>query len=155
VHTGLPNETFASPQPDATVFQEFGMSASMYAPRPAVTLRRYLRHGTLPQLAAFDQAMRLGSLTLAAETLHMAPPTMSGHMRKLSEALGVTLFEPRGRHMVPTPAAEALHAAAAEVFAAFERVDAALRPLRDAEPQACANAVSAAVGRIAAIEQAA
>ena len=35
-------------------------------------LRRYLRHGLMPQLAAFDAVMRLGSVTRASEVLHMA-----------------------------------------------------------------------------------
>ncbi len=52
-------------------------------------LRRYLRHGLMPQLAAFDAVMRLGSVTRASRALHMAQPTVSGHLRKLSDALGV------------------------------------------------------------------
>ena len=55
-------------------------------------LRRYMRHGMLPQLAAFDAVMRLGSVTLASEALHMAQPTVSGHLRKLSDAMGVLCF---------------------------------------------------------------
>lgn len=107
------------------------MQLSAAASSNKSVLRRYLRHGTLPQLAAFDEAMRQGSMTRAAESLHMAQPTMSGHLRKLSEALGVELFESQGRQRVPTPAALALHEAAADVFAALERVDQVLRPLRE------------------------
>ena len=93
--------------------------------------RRYLRHGTLLQLAAFEGVMRLGSVTRAAEALCMAQPTLSGHLRKLSEALGVRLFEMQGKHLVPTEAALVLLQGASDVFAVLERCDlmlAALRP---------------------------
>ena len=93
--------------------------------------RRYLRHGTLRQLAAFEGVMRLGSVTRAAEALCMAQPTLSGHLRKLSEALGVRLFELQGKHLVPTEAALVLLQGASDVFAVLERCDlmlAALRP---------------------------
>lgn len=93
-------------------------------------LRRYLRHGTLPQLAALDEAMRQGSFSRAAESLHMAQPTLSGHIRKLSDALGVELFESHGRHRLPTPAAVALQQAAADIFHALARADGLLRQLR-------------------------
>lgn len=93
-------------------------------------LRRYLRHGMLPQLAAFDTVMRLGSVTRTADALAMAQPTVSGHLRKLSEAIGLALFETRGRQLVPTPAAWALHAAVAEMFDSLERVDGVLGAMR-------------------------
>ena len=93
-------------------------------------LRRYLRHGMLPQLAAFDAVMRLGSVTQAALALHMAQPTVSGHLRKLSDALGVTLFRCDGRRMLPTAPARALHEGTLEVFAALHDLECALEPLR-------------------------
>lgn len=99
---------------------------------PSRTLRRYLRHGTLPQLAAFEAVLRLGSVTAAAELLCMAQPTVSGHLRKLSEVVGLPLFEAQGRQLVPTAAAHALHAAACEMFAALERADGVLAALREA-----------------------
>jgi DNA-binding transcriptional LysR family regulator len=94
-------------------------------------LRRYMRHGMLPQLAAFDAVMRLGSVTLASEALHMAQPTVSGHLRKLSDAMGVPLFRCDGRRMHPTAPARALHAGTIGVFAAFDDLESALAPLRD------------------------
>ncbi len=97
-----------------------------------VSARRLWRHGTLPQLAAFDAIMRLGSFADAAQALHMAQPTVSGHVRKLSDAMGLPLFEPQGRRMVPTPAAHVLRRVAQDVFDALARADAALTPLRQA-----------------------
>jgi DNA-binding transcriptional ArsR family regulator len=101
-------------------------------------LRRYLRHGMLPQLAAFDAVMRLGSVTLASEALHMAQPTVSGHLRKLSDTVGVPLFRCDGRRMHPTAPARTLHKGAMGVFAALHDMEAALAPLRAARPD-CAQ----------------
>ena len=95
-------------------------------------LRRYLRHGLMPQLAAFDAVMRLGSVTRASEALHMAQPTVSGHLRKLSDALDVPLFRCDGRRMLPTAQAHALHQGARNVFAALHDIERALEPWREA-----------------------
>ncbi len=92
--------------------------------------RRYQRHGMLPQLAAFEAVVRLGSVARAAEALCLAQPTLSGHLRKLSEALGVRLFALQGKRMVPTEAALPLLQAARDVHAAFARCEADLAVLR-------------------------
>lgn len=92
--------------------------------------RRYLRHGTLPQLAAFEAVVRIGSARRAAESLCMAQPTLSGHLRKLSESLGVRLFDLRGKRLVPTDAALVLLQGAHEVFDAFARCEHLLAQLR-------------------------
>ena len=92
--------------------------------------RRYLRHGILPQLAAFEAVVRLGSATHAAAALCIAQPTLSGHLRKLSEALEVRLFEMQGKHLVPTDAALVLLQAAREVFDAFTHCEQVLAGLR-------------------------
>jgi DNA-binding transcriptional LysR family regulator len=94
-------------------------------------LRRYLRHGTLPQLAAFEAVVRLGSATRAAEALCVAQPTISGHLKKLGEALGVRLFELRGKRLVPTAAAHALLEATHEVSAALARCEQTLGSYRE------------------------
>jgi DNA-binding transcriptional LysR family regulator len=94
-------------------------------------LRRYLRHGLMPQLAAFDAVMRLGSVTRASQALHMAQPTVSGHLRKLSDALGVPLFRCDGRRMWPTAPARALHEGTRDVFAALHGIECALEPMRE------------------------
>lgn len=92
--------------------------------------RRFVRHGCLPQLAAFEAVVRLGSATRAAEELCMAQPTLSGHLRKLSDALDVRLFEVQGRRLVPTAAARVLLETAGEVFGALDRCEAALAGAR-------------------------
>ena len=95
----------------------------MTTPLALPALRRYLRHGTLPQLAAFEAVVRLGSATRAAQALCVAQPTISGHLKKLGDALGVRLFELHGKRLVPTDAALALLAATDEVSAALARCE--------------------------------
>lgn len=95
--------------------------------------RRFLRHGMLPQLAAFEAVVRMGNATHAAETLCMAQPTLCGHLRKLGEALGVQLFEHKGRRLVPTEAALALLHTTREVMAAFDRCEQLLAAYRPEE----------------------
>ena len=102
----------------------------MTTPPDSPPLRRYFRHGTLPQLAAFEATIRLGSASRAAQALCIAQPTVSGHLRKLGEALDVCLFEIRGRCLVPTAAAQALLEATHEVSAALTRCEQALVTLR-------------------------
>src|SRR6188474_3080374 len=64
---------------------------------PQSRIRRYVRHGTLPQLAVFEASARLSSFTRAADELHLAQPTVSAQIKKLSETFGVPLFEQVGR----------------------------------------------------------
>lgn len=61
----------------------------MKAPSSNTLLQRYLRHGIMPQLAAFHTVVRLGSVTRAAEEMCVAQPTLSGYLRKLSDTLGI------------------------------------------------------------------
>ena len=93
-------------------------------------LQRFLRHGTMPQLKAFYAVMRLGSVTQAAELLCVAQPTLSGHLRKLSETLDVTLFVAQGKQLKPTEAANVLLETVQQVFSTFELCEQRLAPLR-------------------------
>ena len=95
--------------------------------------RQLLKHGTLPQMAAFEAIVRLGSFTRAAQEMHMAQPTVSGLVRKLADSVGAPLFEKMGRRVVPTPAGRMLYATAGEVFERLERARIELAALR-AEP---------------------
>ncbi len=93
-------------------------------------LRRYLRHGMLPQLAVFEASARLGSFTRAAEALHLAQPTVSTQIKKLSDTLGLPLFEQVGKRVHLTPAGEALRDGCREIFGALARIDESLAGLR-------------------------
>jgi len=87
------------------------------------TLRRYFRHGLFPQLVVFEAVARLGSVTRAGEELHLAQPTVSMQLRKLSNALGVSLIEWRSRRMELTPAGRELYASCGQVFEIFGALD--------------------------------
>ena len=109
-------------------------------PPSRIRLRRYVRHGMLPQLAALEAVVRLGSATRAAEALCIAQPTLSGHLRKLSDALGVRLFDTQGKRLVPTDAALTVLRAANEVSGALERCEEVLAIHRDGPEEAAAEA---------------
>ncbi len=93
-------------------------------------IHRYLRHGTLPQLRVFEASARLGSLTRAAEELHMAQPTASVQIKKLSETIGLPLFEQVGRRIYLTDAGQHLYAGCQDVFRALEGIEETLNGLR-------------------------
>jgi LysR family transcriptional regulator, low CO2-responsive transcriptional regulator len=95
-------------------------------------LRRFFRHGLLPQLFVFEAVARLGSVTRAAAELHLAQPTISLQLKKLAEALEVTLFEQHGRTLRLTPGGHALREACEEVISCFSNLDKKLEPFRGA-----------------------
>jgi DNA-binding transcriptional LysR family regulator len=74
--------------------------------------------------ALYDALMvaRLGSVGAAARRLGKTPSAVSQQIRHLTEALGVTLFERRGRGLVLTPAAEQVLPAATRLFDEAEAV---------------------------------
>jgi DNA-binding transcriptional LysR family regulator len=100
---------------------------------PNSGIRRYLKHGTLPQLRVFEASARLGSLTRAAEELHIAQPTASVQIKKLAETVGLPLFEQVGRRVFLTDAGERLYAGCQDVFRAFSALDDALNGMRAME----------------------
>ncbi len=95
------------------------------------TLRRYFRHGLFPQLLVFEAVVRLGGVTRAALELHLAQPTVSTQLRKLSDALGVTLIEWRGRDLHLTPAGRELYGCCSELLLLFGSMERRLAPHRD------------------------
>jgi len=97
-------------------------------PRPDI--RRYLKHGTLPQLRVFEASARLGSLARAAQELHIAQPTASVQVRKLSETVGLPLFEQVGKRIYLTEAGKQVHAGCNDVFHAFSRLEEMLTEMR-------------------------
>lgn len=100
-------------------------------------LRRYFRHGMLPQLMVFEAVARLGSFTRAGEELCLAQPTVSVQVRKLSESLGLPLLESSGRKIVLTDGGREVYETVQVLFrffiAADERLE-ALRRLRGGAP---------------------
>lgn len=98
---------------------------------PQSNIHRYLRHGTLPQLCMFEASARLGSFTRAAEELHMAQPTASVQIKKLTETVGLALFEQIGRRIYLTEAGVKLQASCEEVFRTLSNLEDSLADMRD------------------------
>ncbi|HEX4943334.1 MAG TPA: LysR family transcriptional regulator [Usitatibacteraceae bacterium] len=105
-------------------------------------MRRYFRHGFLPQIVAFEACVRHGSVTRAAEELSLAQPTVSCLVRKLSDTLGERLLETRSRRVEPTPAGRELLGLYGEIFAAFHRFDERCAPIAIEVPRFPANVSS-------------
>lgn len=68
-----------------------------------------MRHTTLRQLEVFEAIARLGSFTRAAQALFLTQPTVSMQIKKLSEAVGLPLFEQIGKKIYLTEAGRELY----------------------------------------------
>jgi LysR family transcriptional regulator, low CO2-responsive transcriptional regulator len=97
---------------------------------PHNEIRRYLRHGTLPQLRVFEAVARLGSYTRAAEELHIAQPTVSVQVKKLTAAVSLPLLEQVGKRVHVTAAGQELYRACSEIFETLESMERRLANLR-------------------------
>ena len=92
--------------------------------------RRFFRHGMLPQLLVFEAVARLGSVTRAADELHLAQPTVSLQLKKLAATLEVTLFEQQGRQLRLTGAGHTLREVCDELIHCLGRAEARLAAFR-------------------------
>lgn len=90
-----------------------------------MTLRRYFRHGMLPQLLAFEACIRHGSVTRAANELALAQPTVSCLIKKLSTTMGGPLTTMRDRRIEATPLGEQVLGLCREVREALARFETA------------------------------
>ena len=82
----------------------------------------------LPDLRLVAAIADSGSLTRAAEQVHLAPSSASHRLTQLEAALGVPLFQRHARGLTPTPAGESLLRHARQVFAQLEQMHADLAP---------------------------
>jgi DNA-binding transcriptional LysR family regulator len=97
---------------------------------PQTKIRRYLRHGTLPQLSVFEAVARLGSFTRAAEELYMAQPTVSVQIKKLTESIGLPVLEQVGKSVRLTPVGKELQDACSEIFNTLTRFEQKVADMR-------------------------
>ena len=86
---------------------------------------------TLQQLQYVLAAFEHGSFTAAAESLHLAQPSLSEQVRRLEAELGVTLFQRVGRGLVPTEAGRALRPHAEAALADVERARESVGAIRE------------------------
>ncbi len=92
--------------------------------------RLHNRIGTFRQLEILLAVYEQGGVSAAAEFLHLTQPTVSMQLKKLSEALDVQLYQRVGRGQVFTESGEAVVAAARDILARFEDLDAQLADFR-------------------------
>jgi len=90
-------------------------SDNSYTP-PAAMPEHLIRHATLRQFQVFEAIYRLGSFTRAAEELFLTQPTVSMQIKKLTDAVGLPLFEHVGRTVEPTEAGKELYGACRTMF---------------------------------------
>ena len=82
-----------------------------------ISVPEYLiRHTTLRQLQIFEATARLGSFTRAAEELFLTQPTISMQVKKLSDSIGMPLFEHVGRSVKTTEAGRELYDCCRKIF---------------------------------------
>ncbi|WP_395339461.1 LysR family transcriptional regulator [Ningiella sp. W23] len=85
--------------------------------------RFHTRQTTFRQLEIFLGVADYASVTLAAKALHLAQPTVSTQIAKLSQSLGVTLFEQVGKQLYPTDTGSEVRDAARELFSVMDNLE--------------------------------
>lgn len=80
-------------------------------------------HITFRQLEVFQEVIREGSVSRAAERLYLTQPTVSIQLRKLSTLLGVELIEYRNNQLQPTDEGLMLFAASADILARLKELE--------------------------------
>jgi DNA-binding transcriptional LysR family regulator len=89
-----------------------------------------MRHSTLRQLEVFEAIARLGSFTRAAEELFLTQPTVSMQIKKLTESVGLPLFEQVGKKIYLTDAGRALQQTSKEIFKHFSHFEMTIADLK-------------------------
>jgi len=84
----------------------------------------------IKQLRSFLHISELGSLSKAAERLHLSQPALSRQIKMLEEEIGEPLFIRTGRGVAITSAGELLERRASAVLSELERFNADLNALR-------------------------
>jgi DNA-binding transcriptional LysR family regulator len=85
---------------------------------------------TFRQLRVFAAVARHGSMTRAADELHLTTPAVSMQVRELESQVGVPLFDRVGRHVVLSTAGEYFLVHARRMLAALKDADDAMARLR-------------------------
>lgn len=93
-----------------------------YTP-PGAMPEHLIRYATFRQFQVFEAIYRLGSFTRAAEELFLTQPTVSMQIKKLSEAIGLPLFEHVGRNVEPTEAGKEVYVACRGMFETLSNLE--------------------------------
>lgn len=87
----------------------------------------------LTQLTVFREVMQSGSISQTARKLNRTQPAISLALKNLEKSLDISLFERRGRRLIPVPEAQYLLAEATAVLDRLDTVSGTLRELRNAQ----------------------
>jgi LysR family transcriptional regulator, low CO2-responsive transcriptional regulator len=82
-----------------------------------------MRRTTFRQFEVFEAIARLGSFTRAAEELHLTQPTVSMQIKKLTDTVGLPLFEQLGKRIHLTDAGHSLLATCREISEHLSRFE--------------------------------
>lgn len=82
------------------------------------------------QLEAFRAVIETGKVTAAADTLNTTQPSVSRMLSDLEEVAGFELFERRGRQLVPTAEALALHEEVERSFVGLAEISRVIEDIR-------------------------
>ncbi len=88
------------------------------------------RHLTVRQIEVLAAVGREGSVTAAAEVLHLTQPAVSMQLRQLEQQLELTLFETVGRRLQVTEPGKELVKLALELLARIDDLEQTARSLR-------------------------
>ncbi|WP_142849806.1 LysR family transcriptional regulator [Telmatospirillum sp. J64-1] len=89
-----------------------------------------MRHATFRQLRVFDAIARHGSFSRAAEEMSLTQPTLSMQVKKISDSVGLPLFEQVGKKVYLTEAGRALHRMCREVFDSIDHFEMTLDDIK-------------------------
>ena len=85
---------------------------------------------TLNQLKVFSTVAELSGFARAAESLHLATPTVSMQVKQLADAIGMPLFEQVGKRIYLTDAGRSVLDAAKSVFATLDSLESRVAQMR-------------------------
>jgi DNA-binding transcriptional LysR family regulator len=108
------------------------MPAILSEPRMTEAINTHLlaKLGTLRQLEIFLKVADVGGIMQAAEQLHLTQPSVSMQVKKLSDVIGLPLYEQIGRKIFLTDAGRSVAAASREILDALNRLDMQLNDLK-------------------------
>ena len=78
---------------------------------------------TLRHMKIYSCVFRLGSITKAAEELHLAQPSVSLAVKELEEYYGIRLFERIGRRIYSTESGKVFYGYATHIVSLFEEME--------------------------------
>jgi DNA-binding transcriptional LysR family regulator len=83
------------------------------------------------QMLAFRMVMITGSVSQAAERIHISQPAVSNLISSLEQHFGFKLFERRKGRLIPTPDAHHIYENVSKALSGFEKVSQSAHDIRD------------------------